>query len=78
MSKKKRYDDDDGHTIANMNVPGMPWYHENTTDAKHIEPLSKEDTRAVMLCAVKWVFIFSVIFCAIMALVVYIMTKVWS
>jgi hypothetical protein len=24
--KPKVYDDDDGHTIANMNVEGMPWY----------------------------------------------------
>jgi ABC-type multidrug transport system permease subunit len=23
---KKRYDDDDGRTIAGMNVDGMPWY----------------------------------------------------
>ena len=28
MSRKprKQYDDDDGRTIANMNVDGMPWY----------------------------------------------------
>lgn len=27
MAKKpKQYDDDDGRTIANMNVEGMPWY----------------------------------------------------
>ncbi len=24
--KPKVYDDDDGRTIANMNVEGMPWY----------------------------------------------------
>ena len=24
--KKKQYEDDDGRTIANMNVEGMPWY----------------------------------------------------
>ena len=23
---QKQYDDDDGRTIANMNVEGMPWY----------------------------------------------------
>lgn len=26
MSKKKRYDDDDGRTIADMNVDGFDWY----------------------------------------------------
>ncbi len=27
--KPKQYDDDDGRTIANMNVEGMPWYDAN-------------------------------------------------
>lgn len=26
--KQKDYNDDDGRTIANMNVDGMPWYDE--------------------------------------------------
>ncbi len=26
---KKKYADDDGRTIANMNVEGMPWYDAN-------------------------------------------------
>lgn len=30
--KKKQYDDDDGRTIANMNVEGMPWYHKENRD----------------------------------------------
>lgn len=25
-NSKKQYDDDDGRTIADMNVEGMPWY----------------------------------------------------
>ena len=24
--ERRRFDDDDGHTIADMNVDGMPWY----------------------------------------------------
>ncbi len=27
--KRREYDDDDGHVIAPMNVPGMPWHTEN-------------------------------------------------
>ncbi len=27
--KKKEYSDDDGRTISNMNVEGMPWYSPN-------------------------------------------------
>ena len=26
MKNPKQYDDDDGRTIANMDVDGMPWY----------------------------------------------------
>ena len=41
MSKRnpRQYDDDDGRTICDMNVPGMPWYseirsaHAETNDA---------------------------------------------
>ena len=28
MSRKKRYEDDDGRVVARMNVEGMPWYAE--------------------------------------------------
>ena len=61
--KKKTYDDDDGRTIANMNVDGMPWYQpsarqqrlrtddgpEKDGSAKREEPLelTKEESRAM-------------------------------
>lgn len=32
MSKRKKYDDDDGRTVANMNVDGMPWYASNPSN----------------------------------------------
>lgn len=28
--KKKTYDDDDGRTIVDMNVEGMPWYRKTS------------------------------------------------
>lgn len=35
MAKKKKIDYyDDGRTIVNMNVDGMPWYNPNRTDRK--------------------------------------------
>lgn len=35
MAKKKKNDYyDDGRTIVNMNVDGMPWYNPNRTDRK--------------------------------------------
>ena len=31
---KKHYADDDGRTIVDMNVDGMPWYQRNKSDKK--------------------------------------------
>ena len=48
--RKKTYDDDDGRTIANMNVDGMPWYlekREKQPEQEKIE-LTKEEGRAMM------------------------------
>ena len=48
MSKKKKiYPDDDGHTICNMNVEGMPWYEseqvkKNRQSLKEDAPTKKE------------------------------------
>ena len=48
MAKKKKiYPDDDGHTICNMNVEGMPWYESeqvktNRQSLKEDAPTKKE------------------------------------
>ena len=36
MEKKRREDafEDDGRTIADMNVEGMPWYHRSQSDRR--------------------------------------------
>ena len=33
MAKRRSDPEDDGRTIANMNVEGMPWYQEPSPDA---------------------------------------------
>lgn len=33
--KKKTYDDDDGRTVASMNVDGMPWYVEKGPESEN-------------------------------------------
>ena len=33
----KRYEDDDGRTIAEMNVEGMPWYQANLKKANRAQ-----------------------------------------
>lgn len=52
MAKKKNTFEDDGRTIANMNVEGMPWYTEKkerkeTPESEPIE-LNKQEKRAMM------------------------------
>ena len=54
---KRTYDDDDGRTIAPMNIEGMPWYKpeapERRPDGTEPEPLTKEEARIYPLAAVK-------------------------
>ena len=51
---KKEYPDDDGRTIANMNVEGMPWYEpdkeEKEKRRKKLEELriSRKEKRAMI------------------------------
>lgn len=63
---KKKYADDDGRTIADMNVDGLPWYNPSASDkkvAKEDRPTRKE-TRAMMRA---W---FSVYFPRILAIII--------
>lgn len=44
---RRQYDDDDGRTIVNMNVDGMPWYRP--TGEKSDRPkLTPRETRSVI------------------------------
>ena len=51
MSKRKHEEfEDDGRTVADMNVDGMPWYlekKEKQPEPEKIE-LTKEESRAMM------------------------------
>lgn len=76
---KKHYDDDDGRVIANMNVEGMPWYRrESSLSDSHGSELDRADTRKVIWGVMKVTFAFLAVFSAIMVLVVFIMTRIWS
>ena len=35
--RPKEYDDDDGRTIADMNVEGLPWYQESRKRMSRVE-----------------------------------------
>ena len=47
--KKERPPDDDGRTIVNMNVEGMPWYHpESEKKVKESDKPSRKERRALI------------------------------
>ncbi|MCI8619249.1 MAG: hypothetical protein HFG44_04165 [Oscillospiraceae bacterium] len=41
--RRKEYADDDGRTIANMNVEGMPWYAPNTPQSERAKAESAKE-----------------------------------
>ena len=58
-AKRKKPDfEDDGRTIADMNVEGMPWYHRSLTDqpggsSASREPMTREEQRIYTWAAVR-------------------------
>ena len=61
---------DDGSTIANMNVDGMPWYVRETSDRPAAqqnqgEPLTNEQLRAYRWAAVKAGLLVALVFGAV-------------
>lgn len=76
--------EDDGRTIVNMNVEGLPGYRrtfgEQTsapdTGRKH-EMVSPRETRMIMLASMKWAFLYSMGFALIIVLFIVFCVKVW-
>ena len=46
LKKNKRYADDDGRTIVNMDVPGTSWYQENDPTKLRTEPSEASQQQA--------------------------------
>ena len=83
MRKRKVYDDDDGRTIANMNIDGMPWYDSNTEQLKKenrgkTPEFSKKEMRGVYWGALKAGFFVVLIFAVIYFIVIFLLTRVWK
>ena len=82
--KKRRKEDwvDDGHTIVNMNIDGMPGYRAappaNKQDAaRPQERLSPREERMVLFAGMKWALLFSLGIVAVLVLFILFCTKVW-
>ncbi len=77
--------EDDGRTIVNMNVEGMPGYRRtfdaradaHKSEERPKEQLTARETRMVILASVKWAFLFSAGFSLILVLFILFCVKVW-
>ena len=84
MAGRKKTDEfeDDGRTIVNMNVEGMPWYHKSGPDAaengsgRH-EPMTREEQRMYTLAAIKAGLLIVLIFAAVFGLFIAFCDFVW-
>ncbi len=67
MARKRRvYEDDDGRTIADMNVEGMPWYdrarRDRTEDGKPKPPMDRSQRRATIFAVVLAALLIALVF----------------
>ncbi len=80
---KRQHYDDDGRTIANMNVPGMPWYVENSVKPSHEgggsvpEQFRGRNRYAHIWGVIKACLLISSVFVAGLFLFILFCTKVW-
>ena len=78
--------EDDGRTIVNMNVEGMPGYRRDLDvqvgwqapeHAKKREMPSARETRMILLASMKWAFVYSMGFALMLVLFILFCVKVW-
>ena len=76
--------EDDGRTIVNMNVEGMPGFRRTfgeqpgaSDSARKREMVSPRETRMIMLASMKWAFLYSMGFALIIVLFILFCVKVW-
>ncbi len=81
MARQKRPrlpEGDDGKTIVNMDVDGMPWYLRRSNQAQPCrEPLSPEQMRAWRWAAVKAGLLVALVFGGVFALFIAFCDFVW-
>ncbi|MBR6594022.1 MAG: hypothetical protein IKK83_02405 [Clostridia bacterium] len=84
---RKQYEDDDGRTVSNMNVDGMPWYNKHRAEKKKTEQADKNTVDGVYLSGSEkrammgGVFAAALLVAGVFALVFFLFilfcTKVW-
>lgn len=87
MTRREEHEgawEDDGRTIVNMNVEGMPDYRRTfggqtgaQEPARKRELVSPRETRMILLASMKWAFLYSMGFALILVLFILFCVKVW-
>ena len=86
MTRREERDwEDDGRTIVNMNVEGMPGYRREPDvyagraqqSTVRREMPSTRETRMIIFASMKWAFLFSAGFSLILVLFILFCVKVW-
>lgn len=80
MKKKREKFVDDGRTIANMNVEGMPWYTPGRDEFESQEPLNdltKGETWAILWGVLKAALLVGMIFIAGFTLFILFAYYIW-
>ena len=77
---KRQYDDDDGRTIANMDVDGMPWYSKRKRSVKKMPmiELSKEERKGLYSGIFKAVALVALVFIVVFFLFIFLLTRIWN
>ncbi len=76
--KRKQYDDDDGRTIADMNVDGMPWYNgREDKDRVAREQLSFRQRATALMGVLAAVLLIAAVFGVVYFIVILLMTRFW-
>ena len=83
MKRRREYDDDDGRTIAPMDIDGMPGYNRHAKRLKEenggqIPELSKEEMRIVYWAAIKAGLLIVLVIGGAAALLIFLLLKLWS
>lgn len=78
--RKKKKDDwvDDGKTIANMNVDGMPWYNPEKKEKKDEEKivLTPKEKRTFIWATIRSALLIALIFAGVFFLFILFLDKV--
>ena len=75
--KNKQPMEDDGRTIADMNIPGTPWYRENLDPEKEEDDFSDLDTKQLIKEAYKKFFLGLLIWVGILGLALFGIIYLW-